>query len=258
MRPLLLYKPQGMTPLAAIKKLQEKHPEFNQQTLSYAGRLDPMAEGLLLVLVGEQNKYRSLYEGYTKIYEFTLLCGVSTDTFDLLGKVKNSVNELPSWADIEHQLRSVISSLPSSLSQPYPPYSSKPVDGKPLYWWARNNKLDEIIIPQKDITITSLTYLSSTALPQPILAEHIEAKICAIHGDFRQKEILDKWHSFFATTPLTQFPLFSFSITCSSGTYIRGLCELLGEKIKIPSLAYSIKRTAVGEYTLANKDVYYI
>lgn len=258
MRPLLLYKPPGLTPLAAIKKLQEQHPEFVQQTLSYAGRLDPMAEGLLLILRGEQNKQRTLLEAHDKTYEFTLLCGVSTDTFDLLGKVTKSVEDLPSLIDIEQRLIRLLSTLPSSFSQPYPPYSSKPVHGKPLYWWARNNRLDEISIPKKDITITSLTYLSSTSLPQPILFQNIGTKIDAITGDFRQKEILDTWDSFFATTPLTHFPLLSFSITCSSGTYVRALCELFGEKIGIPSLAYAIKRTAVGTYTVTDTDVYYL
>ena len=47
------YKPLGLTPLQAIHKLTTERPELKQFPITYAGRLDPMAEGLLLLLVGD-------------------------------------------------------------------------------------------------------------------------------------------------------------------------------------------------------------
>ena len=59
---LNLYKPQGVTPLELIDRFRQKHPEYKDEKLGYAGRLDPMAEGILLVLVGDENKKRKTYE----------------------------------------------------------------------------------------------------------------------------------------------------------------------------------------------------
>jgi len=85
---LNLYKQTGVTPLQTIKQLQKRYPEYQDSKLGYAGRLDPMAEGVLLVLVDEENKKRRTYESLEKEYEFYMLFGVKTDTYDILGKMK--------------------------------------------------------------------------------------------------------------------------------------------------------------------------
>src|SRR5579871_234239 len=89
---LNLYKPIGKTPLEVIREFQIQNPEYQNVKLGYAGRLDPMAEGVLLVLVGEENKKRKEYERLKKEYEFTVLFGIETDSYDALGTVKN-INE---------------------------------------------------------------------------------------------------------------------------------------------------------------------
>ena len=252
--PLLLYKEKGLTPLATIVKYKQLHPEYLHTTLSYAGRLDPMAEGLLLVLPGELNKKRKEYEAFEKTYEFTMLCGVSTDTYDVLGKIVQTKDILPDLDLLEQQLQKTIDTLPSSFLQPYPPYSSKPIQGKPLFWWARENKLSEITIPTRRVSVMSCVLLSSTLLEKEALKDQIISDISRVSGDFRQKEILEAWEHFFATTPLSHFPLFTFLATCSSGTYIRALCKEFGEQVNIPSLAYSIKRTTIGPYVVENSE----
>jgi len=89
---ILLNKPLGMTPLEAIREFQRKNPKYQTTKLSFAGRLDPMAEGLLLVLEGEENKDRKRFENLDKTYEFSILFGVTTDTYDLLGKITRFEN----------------------------------------------------------------------------------------------------------------------------------------------------------------------
>ena len=49
-----VYKPVGISPLDVIKLLQEKNPEYRGVSVTYAGRLDPLAEGVLLLLAGEE------------------------------------------------------------------------------------------------------------------------------------------------------------------------------------------------------------
>jgi len=53
---------------------------------AYAGRLDPMAHGVLVLLVGEENKKREKYEKFVKEYLFQCIFGVATDTYDILGR----------------------------------------------------------------------------------------------------------------------------------------------------------------------------
>ena len=65
-----VWKPQGWIPLRAVEEFKKKSPEYKDVKISYAGRLDPMAEGVLLLLVDEENKKRKVYEGFQKVYEY--------------------------------------------------------------------------------------------------------------------------------------------------------------------------------------------
>ena len=82
---ILINKPISLTPLQAIRRLQSLHPELEGEKIGYAGRLDPMAEGLLLLLVSDENKKRKEYERLPKTYEFEVLLGIETDSYDVLG-----------------------------------------------------------------------------------------------------------------------------------------------------------------------------
>ena len=53
-----LYKEKGETPLERLDRFREENPEYGEVKLSYAGRLDPMAEGVMLILIGDENKER--------------------------------------------------------------------------------------------------------------------------------------------------------------------------------------------------------
>src|SRR5882724_588569 len=88
-----IYKQKGETPLQALNRLRVEKPEYMEATLSYAGRLDPMAEGVMVVLVGDENKEREKYLGLDKVYVTEVLFGVSTDTADILGKIKKYKNK---------------------------------------------------------------------------------------------------------------------------------------------------------------------
>ena len=243
---ILINKPRGITPLDSILSLKKSRPELSSKTISFAGRLDPMAEGLLVLLVGEENKKRKQYEGLPKTYEFTLLLGITTDTYDILGKITSV--RLPAVTS-EKTLLSTLPSFVHTFSQPYPPYSSKPVNGKPLYYWARAGKLTEITIPEKIVTITSLTPLSPISIDSSSLLSSITADISQVKGDFRQEEILSSWRECATTLP-SSLPLLTFRITCTSGVYIRSLCQEMGKSLGCGALAYRIRRTQVGEFLL--------
>ena len=98
---LLLHKKVGDTPLQTIRSLQATIPSFNGLKIGYAGRLDPMARGLLVCLVGDENRNQKTHELKTKDYQFDVLFGVETDTYDLLGLVQRSFL-------FNHQLQDII------------------------------------------------------------------------------------------------------------------------------------------------------
>ena len=74
----ILYKPIGKTPLEMLDYV-------NADKKSYAGRLDPMAHGLLLVLTNEHCLAQNSFHNFNKVYKFEILIGLNTDTHDILG-----------------------------------------------------------------------------------------------------------------------------------------------------------------------------
>lgn len=245
---VLLNKPQGLTPLQAITAFKKQHPLYQKEKLSFAGRLDPMAEGLLIILVGDENKKRHIYEELPKTYQFELLLGINTDTYDCLGRIKTlKIPPLPEITTVKRILKTYI----GTHKQPYPPFSSKTVEGKPLYYWARADKIGQITIPMKEITITSLNLNSISLIKQKKLVQGVINRIKKVQGDFRQERIIKDWTEL-QTPPQSLFPLLMCTATVSSGTYIRSLCQGIGEKMGYPALAFSIKRTVIGDYTLTH------
>lgn len=243
-----LYKPIGTTPLELIEKFKELHSEYQNQKLGYAGRLDPMAEGLLLVLVGDENKKRKEYEKLTKEYEFDVLFGIKTDSYDVLGKITGCSPchaELVPASKKDEILKRVQNDIHEYLGkhlQEYPPYSSPRVKGKPLFWWAREGKLSEIEIPRKEIEIYGFKILKTYELKSKELQKTIFERILKVKGEFRQEEISKGWDDFFTKNPNTVFSILKFSISCSSGTYVRSIANELG------GIALNIKRVKVGKY----------
>ena len=241
---ILIYKPLGRTPLQALENLKKQKVELSSEVLSYAGRLDPMAEGMLLVLVGSENKKRREYEHFDKEYEFEAILGIETDSYDLLG--------IPKIGETRKVQRDEINSFvlknSNKIIQTPPPFSSYRVDGKPLYWWARQGK--KVTIPKREIGVGKFEFIDSYKIsPQKIL-ETIVYRINLVKGDFRQKEILNEWDAFFKENKKESFDVLKFSFKCSSGGYVRSLVASLGEKLGTKAVAYSIKRVKIGEYNL--------
>ena len=248
---LLLDKPVSLTPHQAIENFRALQPKYKNVKLGYAGRLDPMAEGLLLVLVGEENKFKKKYEDLSKVYEFTVLFGVKSDTLDILGLAQK--NAFPSWSVQDGKNLSLfLKNLPGKKNQEYPAYSSKTVNGIPLYKWAREDKLKKIKIPSHEISIKSIKLSKTSHITSTELWIEINERIKPLKGDFRQEEILEKWENILSIKSV--FTLKYFTISCSSGTYVRSIAREMGEFLHKDSLAYEIKRVSIGNYDL--KDAF--
>lgn len=249
---ILLYKKLGETPLDTITRYKHDHL-LHKDKLSFAGRLDPMAEGLLVVLVNDENKKRKSYEDLDKTYIATFITAMTTDTYDLLGKVVKVTSQNIDTPNMKFLIEKAIATLPGKQIMSYPPYSSYHVKGKPLYYLARKGELPNPL-PSKEVTIHSAEVLEHTIIKKAQLANEIRERINLVHGDFRQDEIKKIWEEILKKTSHQEFLLTHMKIVCSSGTYIRQLVQTIGELIEMPTVTFSIKRTRIGPYSLSDLD----
>ncbi len=214
---------------------------------AYAGRLDPMAKGLILILVGEECKKRDLYQDFDKEYEFEVLFGYKTDSKDFLGVIEdyNNINKYHA-SGIQNAINIKLKGFIGRIEQEYPLYSSKTVQGKPLFWWARNNLIEEIHIPKKkgEIRFIKLKSVKSIDL-QKLIKKEIEI-IKYLKGDFRQEQIIKQWKNVTDDTGL----LAKVQIKVTSGVYVRNIAENIAELIGLNGIAININRKSVGEHTL--------
>ncbi len=247
---IVLNKKEGETPLLALESFRRKNPEYLNLPMTYAGRLDPMASGVLVVLTGEETKNKDKYLALDKEYDFSVLFGFSTDTYDILGKVakvkfydKDFRNYL--IEGIENNLKY----FRGGIRQKYPIYSSKTVNGKPLFSYARNK--EDVEIPEKIVSIKTIVFKKIRKISWQRLYVNIGKRIKKVKGDFRQAEILEIWKGKLSKLNKKQiFYIADFKIKCTSGTYVRGLANSLGEKVKVPAIAFSIKRLKVGKFSI--------
>jgi tRNA pseudouridine55 synthase len=244
---LSLYKNLGETPLECISRYRLDNPEFKDVKMTYLGRLDPMAEGLLLVLAYD-TRDKEIYLASDKAYEFEVLWGFETDTYDILGLVTEGAGEMPK--NIEERMPRLLEDIRNKKVQAYPPYSSRPVEGKPLFEWARENKIEEIEIPTRGIKIFSINHEDTRLVSKEELQKEIIRRVELVNGDFRQSEIIGRWQDALRLSKEEHFLISSFKASVSSGTYIRSLAHEMGHFFGVGATSFWIKRTRVGEYSL--------
>ena len=232
----------GETPLECLNRFKAENPEYAGLTATYAGRLDPAAEGEMLFLFGDLVHKKDEYLSHNKTYTAVFALGVSTDTGDLLGLPVKLVKSVPDLD--EEKSKKVLENIKHITSQKYPAYSSKPVDGKPLFVHAREgNKVER---PSRAIEIFSCDLVETRIISREDLLTRVK-KVCdLVKGDFRQKEIVQAWQEIAEKQRLSErFLLVTISLGVSSGTYIRSLTEQFEEIFNIPSVVFELVRNSV-------------
>lgn len=242
-----LYKKLGETPRERLERLRVQKPHFEHEVLSYAGRLDPMAEGVMLCLVGSANHRREEYLDMSKEYTLDVLFGFSTDTYDVLGKI---IDTGEAKGITRQKVEKALNEFRGMLSQEYPPYSSKTVEGKSLFQWAREGVIGSLILPRRTVTIYDIILTQLYKVKEPQLLAFIEDGVAKVNGDFRQEEVLRLWKRSLKSGGVREFACATITISCSSGTYARSIASGLGAHLGVPALALHILRTKVGEFDI--------
>lgn len=134
---LLIDKPSGLTSHDVVDRVRHK---LRMKRVGHAGTLDPMATGLVIILIGRATKISQYLMSLDKVYEGTLLLGQSTNTHDADGVV---TEERPVPELDEEKVLAILKSFEGDQYQTPPMFSAKKLEGVPLYKLARKGQVVE-------------------------------------------------------------------------------------------------------------------
>lgn len=144
---LIVNKSEGFTSRDVVNKLGKI---FNTKKIGHTGTLDPLAKGVLVVVLG---KYTKLCVDLTQTYKeyiATFKLGILTDTLDITGNVIDEKKVSVS----NEEIINAINSFKGKYDQEVPIYSSVKINGKKLYEYARNR--EEVCLPKREVDIRSI------------------------------------------------------------------------------------------------------
>ena len=201
-----IYKPKEWTSHDIVAKIKR----ITGEKVGHTGTLDPLAQGVLPILIGKGTQCSKYLVNHDKKYRVELKLGKRTETLDAEGKIieekeiPQNMLEQSNKSNIEKTLKT----FEGEIEQKPPIYSAIKVKGKKLYEYARKGQ--EVEIPTRKITIYS-----------------IELKQIK-----KEKNII------------------IFDVSCSKGTYIRTLCEDIAKKLNTIGYMQNLLRIEVGEFNI--------
>ncbi|MDZ4709770.1 MAG: tRNA pseudouridine(55) synthase TruB [Saprospiraceae bacterium] len=173
--------------------------------IGHAGTLDPLATGLMLVLVGKYTKLTPEIHTLTKTYEGSLFLGATTPSYD-------GERAIDAHFPIDHihpeLLFDTASQFVGQIVQFPPVFSAVKIDGKKAYIAAHKGK--SIITRERSVDIFQFT--------------------------------IDR----------IELPVVNFTVTCSSGTYIRTLVHDFGQALQSGAYLTRLRRTRIGPWSIAD------
>jgi tRNA pseudouridine55 synthase len=208
---IILDKPRGMgstQAVSAVKRALRTAGEPKTK-VGHGGTLDPLAEGVLPIAIGEATKLAGRMLDSDKIYVFTIGFGVQTDTLDMEGVSVAQSDVRPTLAQIE----AVLPQFTGPIDQVPPAYSALKVDGERAYDLARAGA--EVILATRHVTVHSLRVSASPR-------EHTEES--AVHD-------------------------ITLTAHVSKGTYIRSLARDIALALGTVGHVTMLRRTKAGPFT---------
>ncbi|MGK5595536.1 MAG: tRNA pseudouridine(55) synthase TruB [Parachlamydiaceae bacterium] len=165
---LLINKPQGKTSFSLVGALRRI---LKVKTIGHAGTLDPLATGVMVLMVGKKyTRLSSQLLCQEKEYLAEISFGKTTDSYDSDGEVTSSSPLVPMRKDVEEALRS----FQGEIFQIPPMFSAKKVNGQKLYDLARKGKM----IEREPVKVTVETRFIDYSYPKLVL------KVCCSKGTY--------------------------------------------------------------------------
>ena len=208
---LIIDKPAGPTSHDVVSRMRRL---LREKRIGHTGTLDPMATGVLLLVVGRATRLSQFLTASDKSYEAVVRLGFATDTADADGQPVGPVSRaaLPPRETIE----AALDTFRGTFMQQPPAYSAKKIDGTRSYKLARA--------------------AASDARPESLRAENLPAPMSVtVH----RLEIV--------SVDADQVTLL---VDCSAGFYVRSLAHDLGQRLGIGGHLAALRRTRSGDFTL--------
>lgn len=257
------YKFVGQSMGGLIQEIKDKYPG---RKVCYSGRLDVVACGLVHILFDEEVKLASEYNKRGKYYMFRVVVGIQTDTTSPLGIIEDI-------RDICYDTGTICKCIEEFLimegvqKQEFHSWSSKPYKtiecgSKPLWWYSREDKFDELVedVPKKEITIHEIIFEDFQVYPIRKLIHGCKniVKETIRHNNlqYRTYEIYEQWCQLYQQCKQQKhkkkmenminynFDVIELRFDChvSSGTYIRQIIKDVSKKMGMPMMALEINR----------------
>jgi tRNA pseudouridine55 synthase len=148
---ILFNKPSGYTSYQIVEFFKRK----TNKKVGHGGTLDPLAEGLLIIGVGEYTKELTKFlKNSIKEYICTIKLGYISNTYDKEGEIIKTNKEIPSF----EKTKEVLESFKGKILQRPPIYSAIKIKGIPLYKLAREGK--KIDVKEREVEVYDLEVLS--------------------------------------------------------------------------------------------------
>ncbi len=209
---LNINKPVGITSHDVVDRVRKITGE---RRVGHAGTLDPLASGVLLVLVGRAaTKRQAEFMDLPKEYEVDMTFGTVSDTYDAAGPLHESATEQELSALTQEAIEQTLPQFTGSIQQRPPAHSAIKVDGQPLYKKARAGTVQNQDIPARTVTIDDISLL--------------------------------KFSSADTSTP----PKARLRVSCQKGVYIRSLAHDIGQVLSVGAYVSELIRTKIGPHTI--------
>lgn len=217
-----VYKEAGFTSHDVVAKMRGI---LKTKKIGHTGTLDPEAEGVLPICVGNATKLVDLLTDETKEYEAVLRLGVVTDTQDMTGKVlEEHYDEALTLHD--HTIRDAIMKFEGESMQIPPMYSALKVNGQKLYDLARKG----IEVERK---------------PRRVVIDEIEMMDVDLDGGLHNTDNSGGENGLHNENHYVNKKI---RVVCSKGTYIRTLIHDIGQVLGCGASMEYLERTAVGRF----------
>ncbi|MFN2099968.1 tRNA pseudouridine(55) synthase TruB [Altererythrobacter sp. MF3-039] len=226
---LILDKPRGLgstQAVGAVKRVLRTggHPKTK---VGHGGTLDPLAEGVLPIALGEATKLAGRMLDASKIYEFTIQFGEETDTLDTEGEVIARSDRRPPMAAIA----AVLEHFTGEIEQVPPAYSAVKIDGKRAYDRARAGEAVET--KPRHVTIHSLRFSGER------LDDQLDSAFAATSG---------RPDPYDPGAPLELSDTVTLTAHVSKGTYIRSLARDIARALGTLGHVTYLRRTKAGPF----------
>jgi len=208
---LIIDKPAGPTSHDVVSRMRRL---LREKRIGHTGTLDPMATGVLLLVVGRATRLSQFLIASDKSYEAVVRLGFATDTADAEGQPVGPVSRaaLPPRETID----AALDEFRGTFMQQPPAFSAKKIDGTRSYKLARAAAADARLKPSGDENLPA---------PASVTAHAID--IVGADGDS-----------------------VTLRVDCSAGFYVRSLAHDLGQRLGIGGHLAALRRTRSGDFTL--------